>query len=233
MSIKVIAISGYARAGKDTFVGIAKNILIKNGHRAFRIAFADKLKDEVHKMLISNGFKLNLLDVNTEEKDRIRPLYVFWGCQRRYESNEGLYWVNDVDKQLHGVVNDMLRNGEDHQRIVALVSDIRFPNEVKWVHDQWGGVVIHLKKYTTKWMKSGQDGSDETLVRVYDDAPNEEEAKQDPLVQKMADHCIEWESAKKTTSTEAIADPQLQAIVLSALNNTKYFKHPTIGILSQ
>lgn len=229
--IKVIGIAGYARCGKDTFVGIAKNILTRNGYRPQRFAFADMLKNETQAMLAANNFKASVYTEDATAKTLVRPLLVWWGCQRRYESEGGLYWVNEVDKKLKDWDECQARGGFIGSG-VALVSDVRFVNEADWVHNNWNGVVIHLKRWKTEWHKGGQDGSDEIACKVYDDAPNEEEAKNDPLVQKKADHLIEWESAKKMTAAEAIEDPGLQKVVLDALNATKFFKHPTNGILS-
>ena len=47
----MVAVSGLARAGKDVFVAIAKNILTRNGYFPIRISFADKLKEEVEAMV--------------------------------------------------------------------------------------------------------------------------------------------------------------------------------------
>jgi len=233
-NIKVIGISGYARAGKNTFVEIARNILTKNNYRVIRFAFADKLKAEVLGMLRQNEFKLNITNLSAEEKEKVRPLFVFWGCQRRYESEGGLYWVNEVDNQLRKIIDDAINGGESPERIVALIEDTRFPNEAKWIQEDWDGVVIHLKKWQIEYRKGGQDGSDEYFVKVYDEPPNEEEAKQDPLVENMADIKTEWESKGKSTIIDASQEPDLQKVVLDALNQTKFFRFesPVTGKLS-
>jgi hypothetical protein len=59
--------------------------------------------------------------------------------------------------------------------------------------------------------------------KIYDDAPNDEERKNDPLIQDIADIHVEWENAKKMIPSEAIEDTNLQNIVLDTLNKTKYF----------
>lgn len=198
------------------------------------MAFADQLKKEAQSMLEANAFKASVYTDVSEEKTLIRPLLVWWGCQRRYESPEGLYWVNIADEIIHNYMAMTHHTMDtDENKLITFVSDVRFPNEAKWIHEKWDGTVIHLKRYSMNWRKGGQDGSDLYHVKEYDPAPNEEEEKQDPIVQKMADHCIEWQNKKKMTSAEAIEDLELQKIVLEALNSTKFFKHPTIGILSQ
>lgn len=232
--MKVIGIAGYARCGKDTFVGIAKNILTANRYYPLRVAFADKLKEEVDDMLKKNNFQASVYTEDSVEKSLIRPLLVWWGCQRRYETDGGLYWVNQVEKQIRDTRLEFIKKGVPEDDTIILVSDVRFPNEAKWIHEKWNGAVIHLKRYVQEWRKGGQDNSDECLVREYDKAPNEEEAKQDPLVQKMADHLVEWESKGILTSAAAIEDKYLQGVVLQALNQTKFFRFPApvIGTLS-
>lgn len=70
--------------------------------------------------------------------------------------------------------------------------------------------------------------------KLYDSAPNSEEAKQDPLVESMADVRVEWESQNASTTAEAINSPELKAIVWNVLNETSYFKLlPITDILSQ
>lgn len=222
--MKVIGIAGYARCGKDTFVQIAKEILQKNGYTPMRLAFADMLKDEVTDMLTDYGFKGRVKTDDPIVKTQMRPLMVWWGCQRRFESEGGMYWVNEVDRQIEDLIADCMAAGEATDRRVILVSDVRFPNEAKWVHDKWSGDVIHLKKFQQNWRKGGQDGSDEFLVKEYDKAPNEEEAKQDPLVEAIADVKTEWEGKGHATAASASAESDLKVVVLDALNRTKAFR---------
>ena len=229
--MKVIGIAGFARCGKDTFVKIAIDILKKNGYSPMRLAFADMLKDEVTDMLRDCGFKGRVKTDDPTVKTQMRPLMVWWGCQRRFESEGGLYWVNELDNQIQDIINDVQGGGATTERMVALVSDVRFPNESKWVHEKWDGQVIHLKKWQNEWRKRGQDGSDEFLAKVYDAAPNEEEAKQDPLVEATADVKTEWEGKGKATASIASEEKELQKVVIDALSQTKFFKHQFIGTL--
>jgi hypothetical protein len=224
--MKIIGIAGYAKAGKDTFVGIAKTVLQRNNYTPMRVAFADRLKEEVQRMLEQNNFQINVTRLIPEEKERVRPVFVFWGCQRRHESEKGMYWVNIVDNYLDTIIRDHLENGQSTERVVALVSDVRFPNEAKWVHEKWEGELIHLRRYR-KIVNAMSAESDGTITRHYindyDNAPNEEELKQDPLVLKQSDIRAEWENKGFPSSTAAEADPELQKIVLDTLNKSKFF----------
>ncbi|HOS15850.1 MAG TPA: hypothetical protein PKX15_02375, partial [Bacteroidales bacterium] len=147
--VHVIGVGGYARSGKDTFVNIAKPILRKNGYFVVQLAFASKLKEEVQKMLNDNGFRTSIYDIeDNHAKELIRPLLVWWGCQRRYETYQGMYWVSKVNSQLEEIANQLLKHeNSDAKKIVFLISDVRFGNEAEWIQKTRKGKVIHLKRY--------------------------------------------------------------------------------------
>lgn len=220
-NIKIIGIGGLARAGKDTFVAIAINILKRNGYSPFRIAFADKLKSEMETMLLANNFKATVYTDDSAAKKLIRPLMVWWGCQRRYDSEDGLYWIKQAEEKIKYYQHSNLKP----DKLIFLVSDVRFSNEANWIYQIFDGDLIHLRKYTTCSI-----GIPPTLEfhKVYDEPPNEEEKRQDPLVQELAKQRIDWE---KSSSSDIVNDPTLNKIVLNALNNTKYFRHTSIGTL--
>ena len=223
----VIALGGYALSGKDTFVIIAKMILDRNKYRAIRVAFADKLKDEVRGMLHDNRFDLDVRHLTPEEKERVRPLFVFWGMQRRYESEGGRYWVNIVNEQLEDIAFEYKQAGESTEKVVILISDTRFPNESGWIHESCGGYVIHLRRYKKVLEGIGVSTPDYEQVKSYsheyDSAPNDEELKQDPLVIAQADHRVEWENKGFKSNIEASQDPEFHEIVLKALNALPVF----------
>ena len=224
--MKMIGVGGFAKSGKDTFVGIAKEILHRNNYIPMRVAFADRLKEEVQRMLEQSNFELNITRLNPDEKERVRPVFVFWGCQRRSESEEGMYWVNIINDYLQAVVRDHLENGMSTEKVVVLVSDVRFPNEAKWVHDEWEGEIIHLRRFTKDVDCMGVDAQSrvfKSYKNIYDLAPNSEELAQDPLVLAQADMRVEWENKGFPTAASAEASPELQQIVLDALNKSKFF----------
>lgn len=64
--------------------------------------------------------------------------------------------------------------------------------------------------------------------KVFDKAPNEEEKKQDPLIQEMANDMVEWECKSVMTPDEAAKDPELRQIVYGALLRCPYFVNETI-----
>lgn len=191
----VIGVGGFARSGKDTFVKIAKKILKENGYSSIKLAFADALREEIDHFLIEN-YGISAWTDDTEEKTIIRPFLVAHGCGKRAQSN-GTYWVNKIDEAIENI-----HFTED----VVFISDCRFPNEVDWVREKWGGWFVHLKKYS---VVPGMGFS-----KLYDVAPNEEESIQDPICEAKADYKLELENTIErekrltgnTITTESLID---------------------------
>ena len=217
----VIGIAGYARCGKDTFVGIAKDILSTNGYIPLRIAFADNLKHEVQTMLNDNNFSAVVHTDDSEAKSLIRPLMVWWGCQRRKESENGSYWIKSAKETIDDSIKCIQ---DDIHKVVILISDCRFENEAKWIQEDLGGTVIHLKRYKIEKTQRGlYQNYPENEERVYDSAPNDEELKQDPKVVAIVNHRIEWENKGNLTIELATKNEYLRNIVLKTLNRTEVF----------
>lgn len=221
-NIKVIGCGGCARSGKDTFVSIATNILTRNGYYPFRVAFADNLKQELESVLIANNFKVSVYTNDTDIKTIVRPLMVWWGCQRRVESMDNMYWIKLAEKNIETIYDSVLYDNVDINKVVVLISDVRFSNEVSWIREMFNGEVIHIKKY-----KIVSDNN--IFKKQYDKYPNDEEKLNDPIICDMANQKIEWEQSQQS---DAIFDKNLNDIVLKTLNNTKYFKHISNGILT-
>ena len=200
----VIGVGGFARSGKDTFVKVAKKVLKDNGYSSIKLAFADPLKEEIDPFLREH-YNISAWTDDTEEKKIIRPYLVAHGCGKRNISN-GKYWVDQIDQLIETV-----HFSED----VIFISDCRFPNEVDWVHEKWGGWFVHLRKYSIiERPKIGGsilfsnrnvkcfDNGNKIEEWVYDPSPNEEEAVQDPLCEAKADYRLELENAIEKTYRE-------------------------------
>jgi hypothetical protein len=173
----IIGVTGLARTGKDLYCNIAKNILAMNGLVAKRYAFADELKREVEPFL-RDLCGVDVWTQNTEIKTDIRDFLVWYGTTF-WRKREPLRWVSRVEQSIE--------NDDGGFVDVALISDVRYPNEGHWVHAKEGWLV-HLSKYTKISPNGGK-----TWERIYQKAPNLEEEKNDPLVKKQSDFQIEWE----------------------------------------
>ena len=134
--MKVIAVSGFARSGKDLFCGIAKNILTKNGYRPKQYSFAGALKNQIAPFL-KDTCGVDVWTEDSEIKKDIRDFLVWYGTTfwRKRDSNR---WIREVDLNL--------KNDRDTVDI-ALISDVRYPNEADWVHS-WQGYLVHISSYT-------------------------------------------------------------------------------------
>jgi hypothetical protein len=165
------------------------------------LAFADALKEEMDSFLREH-YNIGAWTDNTDEKAIIRPYLVAHGCGKRNIS-KGKYWVDKIDQAIENI-----HFNED----IIFISDCRFPNEVDWLHNKWGGWFVHLKKYTIRmdidhsklspnesqfysdFPNLATNNTPKKETKVYDRAPNEEEALQDPLCEKKADCCLELEN---------------------------------------
>lgn len=155
--VPAIVIAGKMGYGKD-YVG---NLIKDNFSNVEKISFADALKEEVEHIinLIRNNSSLEHIayEMNVS-KDEIKPLYIamiafkdineltvkkknstirfmlqYWGTDVRRKNNEN-YWVQKtVDKILE--INKLGN--------VALITDGRFPNELKGV-SKLNGITIQL-----------------------------------------------------------------------------------------
>lgn len=186
----VIGIGGLARSGKDTFVKIARKILKEHGYSSIKLAFADALKEEIDPFLVQN-YGISAWTDDTEQKKIIRPFLVAHGCGKRQQTN-GQYWIDKLDGEI-----EIIKCEE-----VIFISDCRFPNEVDWVHNR-GGWFVHVKKYAMEKRFDAiprnviidESSKKFELYKIFDKAPNVEEATNDPICEKKSDFCLEMENA--------------------------------------
>lgn len=165
---KIIGIAGVARAGKDTFAMLAKSSPEFVGKKTTAFAFADALKFNASKFLREFCNIPNLSLLNSEQKADVRPFLVWYGCYMR--RIVPTYWVDQVAAKI----------AEDNDSDIFLITDVRFQNEVEWVH-QLSGRVIHIKRFQ----------ADPYLTSLVPPA-NEEEAKNDPMVDESSDFHVRW-----------------------------------------
>lgn len=207
-SLKVLGIAGLARAGKDTFCTIAKNILESNGYKVKQFSFAEQLKKEVAPFL-RDVCGVNVYTADSDLKKDIRDFLVWYGTTW-WRKRDPKRWIRGVDNQLKLDGNEI---------DVALVSDARYPNEGEWVHS-WAGYLVHVAAYKIK--ESIDENAYVDLEKVFAVAPNEQERINDPIVKDMSDYKLEWE-AKGLGPEDAVANKELQVEVLKALNSCDHF----------
>jgi hypothetical protein len=125
MKKAIIGLGSKARVGKDYAAS-----QLKTYFDVERIAFADRLKDDLEGLFVMHNlnFKASLNDPVT--KEMLRPLLVEYGQTMR-KFNQDIW----VDAALQG-------RPLNHQ--VTIITDVRFPNEVKRLKEL-GGVYIEIE----------------------------------------------------------------------------------------
>ena len=159
--MRLVGISGLARSGKDSIYLKCEPILKNMGYSVKRVAFADCLKSECDELL-SKYTGISAFTENTEEKEIIRPLLVTYGTHIRRKLNKNC-WIDKIDEMVKNFISE---------NIITFVTDVRFENEIDWIHDL-GGLSVHISR----------DGIT---------PPNEEELKNDPRLKQLSSLKLHW-----------------------------------------
>lgn len=152
----LIGLSGFKRSGKDT---AARELSARLGYT--RIAFADALRDEV--------FDRHGIRLGDDDKDKplpahgmrsYRDLLIEHAQERRAQNPD--YWVERVDAQ----VREYQRLG-----IRVVVTDVRLPNELRWLRDM-GGLHVWVARpgITSNGHATEQDLSELADLVIVNDA---------------------------------------------------------------
>ncbi|MDB4314566.1 hypothetical protein N9955_00905 [bacterium] len=177
--MKIIAVSGVARSGKDTIANcLAEFAKMQNPSlKIMRASFASTLKQEMSEFLITN-FDIDPFTADGKDKELIRPLLVAYGQARREQSN-GQYWINQLEKRVHIEEPDLV-----------ILSDLRFAesdaDELGWLKKQRNNALVHVSRYTVN------DKGKKSFVKPV----NSDEKRNDPKLKKGADYTISWPDAR-------------------------------------
>jgi hypothetical protein len=160
----IIGFVGFIGSGKDT----AADYLV-NFHGFRRDSFANTLKDAVSAVF---GWDRVLLEGRTKEAREWREQVDPWWAERLGKPNLTprwilQYWGTEVcragfhdDIWIASLENKMRKTGDN-----IVISDVRFPNEIKAIHNA-GGIVVRVKRGNDpEWyeaaesMNRGPDGN--------------------------------------------------------------------------
>jgi hypothetical protein len=182
--MKIVGLTALARAGKDTTCQMLIEEFGKRGIIAKRYALADRLKSEMSEFFLSN-FGVNILTVDGETKEILRPLLVAYGFAKR-KLSKGTYWTSLLKKEM-----DL-----DTTSDVAIVTDIRYKeydkDEVDWIKEN--GVLVHI----TRILEDGRELQ----------PPNADEQRNDPIVKSHADYFFRF--GKIVDNLEGLTDAKKQ-----------------------
>lgn len=140
----IVGFVGFIGSGKDT----AADYLV-NFHGYRRDSFANTLKDAVACVF---GWDRTLLEGRTKEAREWREQVDTWWAERLNMPHLTprwvlQYWGTDVlrkgfhdDIWIASLENKMRKTGDN-----IVISDVRFPNEIKAIHSA-GGIVVRIKR---------------------------------------------------------------------------------------
>ena len=122
--IKIYAIAGYARSGKDSLYKGFEKAFREEGVTCERFAFADSLKDAL------DPFSKKHLGISSwadggKDKIVLRPLMVGFGESMR--NKDPKHWIKDLSKKI-----------KESNCKVACVTDVRYLNEFEGLEDEFG-----------------------------------------------------------------------------------------------
>lgn len=120
--MKLIGICGKKESGKDTLFH-----LLAGKIRARRLAFADKLKQEIADML-----NITVEEINAD-KQRFRLIMQWVGTEWRRRDNPD-YWIECIERE---IVTEASMERVD----LIAVTDVRFENEARMIR-KFGGRII-------------------------------------------------------------------------------------------
>ena len=126
---KILGLTAAKTVGKDTFFKILKE---NSKYGIFeRYAFADKLKLDLEPLCL-NMFGISSSQLNSVQKEIIRPLYISYGCAWR--EIDILHWTKIVDNQIEACLIDI--------NSTPVITDFRFESEADYFKQKYGDKFI-------------------------------------------------------------------------------------------
>ena len=160
----LIGIVGFAGSGKGTI-----GDMLVNDHAFTKLSFADAVKDAVSVIF---GWQRHLLEGDTNESRVFRENKdAWWSARLGYdmtprlamqlmgtESGRSVFhtdiWIHTVEKRLGGLDR-------------AVIPDVRFPNEVKFIREQGGFIIRVVRGNDPLWystaLRANREGNTDIM----------------------------------------------------------------------
>lgn len=167
--MKIIGIAGRARAGKNTTGEILKRTLDHSAeYRPYLFAFADAVKLTAQQMFA-------LTDDETWKDCMKEKVHPYWGITMREmfqkvgtEGGRDIFgdnlWVDRLRLRLAQLEETVDENDKEN---IFIITDVRFPNEVDFIHME-GGTVWWIDREDDSLSESSQAHSSENAISVLD-----------------------------------------------------------------
>ncbi len=125
----IIGFSGKKRSGKNVS---AKLFATQTSCQCYETSFARVLKQEVARAC---GVKESYIE---EHKDNFRLILQGWGTDFKRKLVDDNYWIKKVDI-------DLYKQYTKSPDSVALLTDVRFPNEADYIKS-CGGIIVRIER---------------------------------------------------------------------------------------
>lgn len=146
----VIGLSGKKRSGKDSFFQLAEQCIrnLDGDYQVYRYAFADTLKDEMFTSLVGPTGLMSEEEYRSEEsRDRLRPLWQWWGTEFRRGYFGEDYWTRQFEEYVKVLLEDL--QYDKGYTYVVMVTDVRFPDEAAVIRNM-GGKLVRIARPATE-----------------------------------------------------------------------------------
>lgn len=164
----ILGICGFAGSGKTT----VSNIMVEN-HGYNQIAFADTLKDLTAIMF---GWPRDLLEGDTPESRLFRETPdKFWSA--RLERSVTPRWALQTigtesgRKSIHENIWIFCTEAKIRDYENVIISDTRFPNEIKFIRDKGGYIIRVVRGPEPKWYETAYDHMVKGKYHMYEKFP--------------------------------------------------------------
>jgi len=168
--MKIIGITGKARAGKDTLATVIKQACLIEQMSVVHRRFADPIKNAYH--AIFGGTHPEKM---TSQEKEAQTAFGF--SPRKAMQTLGTEWGRGLNKDLWiKIMEQEIKAAEKCGVRIFVISDLRFDNEAEMVR-KYNGIVIEVKRSDTQTVEahSSEDGlSDPADIVIWNDGSVED-----------------------------------------------------------
>lgn len=129
----IIGLCGYAGSGKDEFASfLIKRFARDNLQNAYRVAFADKVKENLKQFLVDE-FSINIETCGREDKEVLRPILVAYAEAKRAIDSE--FWISAAMPKIKKHIDC----GES-----VVITDVRYINEARFLKEELNSIIVYI-----------------------------------------------------------------------------------------
>lgn len=180
----VVAISGYARAGKDTFADALEGT-IGSSNSVKRFKFAEPLRNSVKLAFDYLGITVSPWTESEADKNKLRPLFIALGEYARSTDRDifAKLAVHEIDRSLKDECN------------IAVVTDLRYSNENKILSElcSMNGYKYHRVHIVRVGNKPAGDVEEQSIALLIKDGIDIQYVANDGdlnMIKSFAEECV-------------------------------------------